>query len=125
MIAIPDNFLLSVQVYQFHLVEPTLPPVILNNKAAQVTEYLRRLIGIFSYKDSPFILVTTDELHVLRLLRHVREEVDGIRLNKNQLIFAFDNPDDGSMVSISPTDDGELDQQVPGGFFTQRTSELF
>lgn len=70
-------------------------------------------------------ICTSSEMHVLRLLRHVREEVEGIKLAPKNLEFWFDSPDFSGMIKINPTEDGDLDKNVPGGFFTHREKELF
>lgn len=98
----------------------TLPVVPVAFQARQVMEW------ISENKDKEeAILSTCQEMHCLRILRLIREEVEGVRLKKEEVTFYFDNPVSGILKSIDPTEDGDLDSLVPGGFFTQRGPELF
>jgi len=111
---------LSVFVYQFHTPEDreTFPAEIHANQAVQVMDFIR--------SGRAGNIVTTQEIHVLRLLRLIREEVDGLRLSTASVRFYFDVPGKpGELMKIDPTEDGDLSARVPGGFFTARSVELF
>lgn len=114
---------LTVFVHQWSNPErETLPHVCCGQQVAQVMDFVRRRIA----GEQPGHLVTTSEIHVLRLLRLIREEVDGIRLEPYELVFMFDVQDKpGEFVEALPTTDGDLQQKVPGNFFWQRGTELF
>ncbi len=121
---IPSDYRLIVEVYQFRAVLSDLRLVAVNDLTNQITDFLetdltRPRNGIDTR------LQLNQELHILRLLRHVREEVDGIKLTPQNLQIWFDRPDGNDMVLIPVTEDGDLAGNVPGGFFTQRASELF
>ena len=123
MIIIPENLLIEVRIYQYRV-----PPVVslpifpLDNAANETTEWVkdRLLKGV-----TRIVIFSPQEIQVLRLLRHVREEVDGIKLQPENLVFYFDKPDSHDMVTMYATPDGDLTGNVPGGFFTQRAAELF
>lgn len=122
---IPDNYKLIVRVYQYTWFEKTLQSVPINKRAEQITQFLTKDIESFATEKQHTIIHTDEELHVLRLLRHVREEVNQIKLEPRNLEFWFDKPDGYDMDIINPTSDGDLEDRVPGGFFNQRAGELF
>lgn len=76
---------------------------------------------------------TTHEIHVLRLLKLVRKNIDGIQLAPEDLIFYFDYPNDPPilwshgqyMEKIEVDSHGELIKAVPGGLFEQGFEEIF
>jgi predicted ATPase len=80
-----------------------------------------------------FILETHSEHLILRLLRRVRETTEGELeegkqgLTPNQISVLFVEPtDQGSRVIELPvTADGDFRVPWPGGFFAERTRELF
>lgn len=125
MIVVPDDFQVSVDVYQFS--RPgiiTLPFFPLSSCADQATEFLKNRIEVHKNGANLHVISGAHELQVLRLLRHIREEVNGIKLIPKNLVFYFDTPDNSSMIRIDPTEDGDLSSRVPGGFFNQRFVEL-
>lgn len=127
-IIVPDNYKLIVHVYQFQYKPQFFSRLPLGKQAKVITEYLKSDIELFvngwATKKTP-VVITDYEMQVLRLLRHVREGVEGIKLTPSNLEFWFDNPDNFDMVMCRVTDDGDFLDQVPGGFFTQRAAELF
>lgn len=80
-----------------------------------------RLIAMHAH-GKPQKYCTTQESHVLRLLRRVREGV----LKPEDIRLFFYNPDSDTWEENRVTDDGDLeDSRVPGGFFDWRVDELF
>ncbi len=115
--------LIKVYVYQWEKsARDSFPILPVSFQAQQIMDFLLNCKRIGW---TEITLVTTQEIHVLRLLRLVREEVDNLKLTTEELEFYFDSPDDREMVKILPTEDGDLAAQVPGGFFTARVPELF
>lgn len=111
---------LSVFIHQFHTPEDgeTFPPTLATKQANQVMDFL--LSGRAGN------ITTTQEMHVLRILRLIREEIDGLRLDPELVRFFFDVPGKPFEIKeIQPTEDGDLASPVPGGFFTARMVELF
>lgn len=125
MIVIPENYLLIVHVRQFTWFLQSLNWVPVDKRTEQITQFLREDIDNFTKNGKSTIISTGDELHVLRLLRHVRETVNDIKLQPDNLEFWFDNPKDSTMMCILLRPDGDLSKMMPGGFFNQRASELF
>lgn len=120
---IPGNYKLIVRIFQYtYCCTNTLYNAPERFRGNQITSFLREDITNFQEVTT---ISTSSEMHVLRLLRHVREEVDGIKLKPENLEFWFDIPDSNDMIKINPTEDGDLDKNVPGGFFTHREKELF
>jgi hypothetical protein len=130
-ISIPNNYKLIVHVFQFSWKPRTLEWVPPNMRTAQITAFLREDIqNWISYPNlsvaiEPTTIFTDCELHILRLLRHVREEVDGIKLKPENLSVWFDHPDSLEMFNLRVDNDGDFMDHVPGGFFTLRGPELF
>lgn len=114
---------LRVIVHQWTTPEAeTFPHELPSRQAGQVTEFLKRRAA----GEPVGIIVTTSEMHVLRILRCIREEVDGVELSHDEVEFLFDSPGNpGELMQILPTQDGDLSANVPGGFFTFRAEELF
>ncbi len=119
---IPDDLLIEVDVYQYHVPGIiTLPVFPLAEAANYATQWLK---GELLKEKTHLVISGPQEIQVLRLLRHVREEVDGIKLKPHNLVFWFDMPDDSRMIKIEATQDGDLNKKVPGGFFSNRFAEL-
>jgi hypothetical protein len=129
-IIVPDDYAVLVFVSQWHEIAPAhddvvLPQLPIGKQLNQITEWLKGDIGRWN-GGAYTTLALTSELHVLRLLRHVRETVDGIRLKPDQLRMYFDSVDEqDDYRRINVTDDGDLASPVAGGFFCQRLTELF
>lgn len=80
-----------------------------------------------------FLIETHSEHLVLRLLRRIRESVNGRQPEEMAPVY----PKDVSVIYLEPsgegvkvkrldiTDDGDFEEQWPGGFFEERDEELF
>lgn len=80
------------------------------------------IINKYNRKHQPVKYGTSQEAHVLRLLRRVREGV----LKPEDVRLFFYNPDSDTWDENRVTEDGDLaDTRVPGGFFDWRVDELF
>jgi len=92
------------------------------------------IAGIQQEGDNIFFLETHSEHLILRVLRRIRESDEGLHQLGN---LKFLEPDDVSLLFIEPSDDGtsylsipitsegDLERNVPGGFFAERADELF
>ena len=92
------------------------------------------IAGIQQEGDNIFFLETHSEHLILRVLRRIRESEEGLHQLGN---LKFLEPDDVSLLFIEPGDDGtsylsipitsegDLERNVPGGFFAERADELF
>ncbi len=116
------NTFITIDVWQYH-VPPcvTLPIFPLHQAAEETTKWLQRQISL---NNTHLTIKGPQEIQVLRLLRHVREEIGGIQLRPENLRFYFDMPDSLDMVVMYATPDGDLSDKVPGGFFSNRFAEL-
>lgn len=95
---------------------------IAENQKRSVTEWLRD----WAYFSGAAAFVTSHEIHVLRFLRHSRKPLEGLpKFNAADFEFWFDFPDRNGLIKIGVDDEGNLLDNVPGGFFTQRGEELF
>lgn len=114
--------MIEVFVWQYHI-----PPVIslpifpIRQAAEKTTKWLQRQISL---NNTHLTIKGPQEIQVLRLLRHVREEIGGIQLRPENLCFHFDMSNGFDMVTMYATPDGDLTGKVPGGFFSNRFVEL-
>lgn len=124
---VPDNYRLIVYVNQFSLPKNRLSfeRVPTAKQPQQITDFLYADIRRFR-SNSKLIstLFLSDELHVLRLLRHVRECVDKIKLSPENIEIFFDDPNSTEYIQNVIDKDGDLIYKVPGDFFN-RGPELF
>lgn len=117
---------IEIHVYQYSHVVETLSPQPVSRQCDQVSRWLKNQLGKINSVNGPDPLYTMQELHVLRILRHIRESIgDMPRLKPEDFIFYFDKPDESGMVEIRASDDGDFIDRVPGNFFHQRADELF
>jgi len=80
-----------------------------------------------------FIIETHSEHLILRLLRRIREtteeelpeDIPQIRPNDLSLLYVKPDEKGSSVIHIPATEDGEFERFWPGGFFPERSKELF
>lgn len=116
--------MIDLYVHQHTPLEnPTFPPGRPAQVALEDVQFLA-LMWQTSGRTASLEFRTAEELHVLRFLRLIREEVRGVRIPADSLRLHFDKPDGPGHVTILATEDGDLASQVPGGFFAARFNEL-
>lgn len=81
----------------------------------------REFERLLSEQVRPTSYVTNQEAVALRALRLVCDQ----RLKLENLQFFWLVPESGAWVEYQVTPDGDLEQDVPGGFFDWRSNELF
>jgi hypothetical protein len=119
-----------IKVYQWKNSDPiaTFKFNVATEQKSQVTEWLKENLAPNKNIDSneSYIFITSHEMHVLRFLRHIRTSFDGLpKLNPEMFEFWFDFPDKNGLTLIRADEDGDFIDRIPGGFFTERVSELF
>ncbi|MDM8548924.1 DUF3696 domain-containing protein [Desulfobacterales bacterium HSG2] len=80
-----------------------------------------------------FIIETHSEHLILRLLRRIRETTEGelpedippIKPDDLSLLYVKPDEKGASVIHIPATEDGEFERFWPGGFFPERSKELF
>jgi len=89
--------------------------------------------GAVGERGNTFLIETHSEHLILRLLRRIRETAEGSLADKRYAL----TPDDVSVLYVDPTavsakvvpmrvtEDGDFENDWPGGFFTERERELF
>jgi len=90
--------------------------------------------GIHNAKNNTFFLETHSEHLILRVLRRIRETEEGehalgssrfLKPGDVSLLFVEPGEDGAKYLSIPITPEGDLEKNVPGGFFAERAEELF
>lgn len=92
--------------------------------------FIRSALG---KNDNTFIIETHSEHLILRLLRRIRETTDGElpegipSIKPDDLSLLYVKPDEkgSSVIHIPATKDGEFERFWPGGFFPERSKEMF
>ena len=81
---------------------------------------------------APSLLVETHSEHLmLRLLRRIEETTEGelppgqLGLTKQQISVIFVDAETKEFKNISVSDNGDFTDEWPGGFFRERSKELF
>lgn len=100
---------------------PYLEPLYSSGYPVGDMEAMDNIINEYKRKHKSVKYGTTHESHVLRLLRRVREGV----LKPDDVRLFFYEPDFDDWWEIRVDEEGDLCEQVPGGFFTWRAGELF
>lgn len=124
---IPDNYKLIVYVNQFNFPKNkvSFERVPTAKQPQQITDFLHKDINRFRNNSKVIsILFLVDEFHVLRLLRHVRECVDKIKLSPANIEIYFDDPNSSEYIKNEIDTGGDLLNKISGNFFN-RGPELF
>lgn len=119
---------IKVYVYQYTDIQyvATLPRKVEREQADQITAELKEVLECFRDGSlSEKTIHTNYEMHVLRILKHIREACHGLpRLDPEMFEFWFDQLNHHAMIKRGLSDDGDFIHRIPGGFFDYRFAEL-